>query len=165
MCNTYIFLYILICMLLLLSRFSRVRLCVTPQTAAHQAPPSLGFSRQEHWSGLPFPSPMQESEKWKWKYIHFVYTNILTCIFLYICAICSCVCMYICEYSSIYICMGYMRMYMPQFPYMFLCSPSMYVYIHTYYHIYVNIYASHLWRLHQLHACELISFMLSFPKT
>ena len=34
--------------LLLLSHFSRVRLCVTPQTAAHQAPPSLGFSRQEH---------------------------------------------------------------------------------------------------------------------
>ena len=34
--------------------------------AAHKAPPSLGFSRQEHWSGLPFPSPMQESEKWKW---------------------------------------------------------------------------------------------------
>ena len=34
--------------------------------AAHQVPPSLGFSRQEHWSGLPFPSPMQESEKWKW---------------------------------------------------------------------------------------------------
>ena len=34
--------------------------------AAHQAPPSLGFSRQEHWSRLPFPSPMHESEKWKW---------------------------------------------------------------------------------------------------
>ena len=33
--------------------------------AAHQAPPSLGFSRQEQWSGLPFPSPMHESEKWK----------------------------------------------------------------------------------------------------
>ena len=33
--------------------------------AAHQAPPSLGFSRQEHYSGLPFPSPMHESEKWK----------------------------------------------------------------------------------------------------
>ena len=32
--------------------------------AAHQAPPPLGFSRQEHWSGLPFPSPMRESEKW-----------------------------------------------------------------------------------------------------
>ena len=36
-----------------------------PKMAAHQAPPSLGFSRQEHWSGLPFPSPMHESEKWK----------------------------------------------------------------------------------------------------
>ena len=35
-------------LLLLLSHFSRVRLCATPQTAAHQAPPSLGFSRQEH---------------------------------------------------------------------------------------------------------------------
>ena len=45
-------------LLLLLSRFSRVQLCVTPQMAAHQAPPSLGFSRQEHWSGWPFPSPM-----------------------------------------------------------------------------------------------------------
>ena len=49
-------------LLLLLSRFSRVRLCATPETAAHQAPPSVGFSRQEHWSGLPFPSPMRESE-------------------------------------------------------------------------------------------------------
>ena len=49
-------------LLLLLGRFSRVRLCATPWTAAHQAPPSLGFSRQEHWSGLPFPSPMHESE-------------------------------------------------------------------------------------------------------
>ena len=53
-------------LLLLLSLFSRVRLCATPETAAHQAPPSLGFSRQEHWRGLPFPSPMHESEKWKW---------------------------------------------------------------------------------------------------
>ena len=48
------------------SRFSRVWLCETPETATHQAPPSLGFSRQEHWSGLLFPSPMRESEKWKW---------------------------------------------------------------------------------------------------
>ena len=46
-------------LLLLLSRFSRVRLCATP---------SLGFSRQEHWSGLPFPSPVHESEKWKWSH-------------------------------------------------------------------------------------------------
>ena len=43
-------------LLLLLSHFSRVRLSATP---------SLGFSRQEHWSGLPFPSPMHKSEKWK----------------------------------------------------------------------------------------------------
>ena len=50
-------------LLLLLSHFSRVQLCVTPEMAAYQAPPSLGFSRQEHWSGLPFPSPMHESEK------------------------------------------------------------------------------------------------------
>ena len=49
--------------LLLLSRFSRVRLCATPWTAAHQASLSMGFSRQEHWSGLPFPSPIHESEK------------------------------------------------------------------------------------------------------
>ena len=55
-------------LLLMLSRFSRVRFCVTPETAAHEAPPSLGFSRQEHWSGLPFPPPMHESEKWKWSH-------------------------------------------------------------------------------------------------
>ena len=44
-------------LLLLLSHFSRVRLCATPETAPDQAPPSLGFSRQEYWSGLPLPSP------------------------------------------------------------------------------------------------------------
>ena len=54
--------------LLLLSHPSRVRLCATPQIAAHKASLSLGFSRQEHWSGLPFPSPMYESEKWKWSH-------------------------------------------------------------------------------------------------
>ena len=40
--------------------------CLTlcgPIDGSHQAPLSLGFSRQEHWSGLPFPSPMHESEK------------------------------------------------------------------------------------------------------
>ena len=36
---------------------SRVRLCATPWTAAHQAPPSMGFSRQKYWSGVPSPSP------------------------------------------------------------------------------------------------------------
>ena len=37
-----------------------------PIDGSHQAPPSLGFSRQEHWSGLPFPSPVHKSEKWQW---------------------------------------------------------------------------------------------------
>ena len=45
-------------LLLLLNLFSRERLFVTPQTAAQQAPLSLGFSRQEYCSGLPFPFPM-----------------------------------------------------------------------------------------------------------
>ena len=44
-------------LLLLLSHFSRVRLCGTPWTAAYQAPSSMGFSSQEHWSGVPLPSP------------------------------------------------------------------------------------------------------------
>ena len=73
--NTYTYIYILL--LLLLSRFSCVRLCATPQTAAHQAPPSLGFSRQEHWSGLPFPSPMHESEKWRWSRL------VVSCVWLF----------------------------------------------------------------------------------
>jgi len=37
---------------------SRVRLLVTPWTAAYQGPPSMGFSRQEYWSGVPLPSPI-----------------------------------------------------------------------------------------------------------
>ena len=37
--------------------FSCVRLFAIPWTVAHQAPPSMGFSRQEYWSGLPLPSP------------------------------------------------------------------------------------------------------------
>ena len=52
--------------------------CLTlcdPLDAAHQAPSSLGFSKQEHWRGLPFPSPMHESEKWKW--IRSVMSNFL----------------------------------------------------------------------------------------
>jgi len=49
---------------MLLSRFSHVRLCATPQTAAHQAPPPLRFSRQEHWSGLPCPSPQFQWGGW-----------------------------------------------------------------------------------------------------
>ena len=46
-----------------------LQLCLTLYNLTDSSPPgspSLGFSRQEHWSGLPFPSPMHESEKWKW---------------------------------------------------------------------------------------------------
>ena len=50
-------------MLLLLSRFSRVQLLATPWTAAYQAPLSMGFSRQEYWSGLPLPSPIRDDYK------------------------------------------------------------------------------------------------------
>ena len=45
----------------MLSHFSHVWLYVTLWTAAHQAPLSTGFSRQEYWSGLPFPSPLYSS--------------------------------------------------------------------------------------------------------
>ena len=41
----------------IISVLSVVRLFATPWTVAYQAPPSMGFSRQEYWSGLPFPSP------------------------------------------------------------------------------------------------------------
>ena len=57
----------LLLLLLLPSRFSRVRLCATPWTAAYQAPPSMGFSRQEYWSGLPLPIfrfPEQKISEW-----------------------------------------------------------------------------------------------------
>ena len=49
------FLIVNLLLLLLLCHFSRVRLCATPWTVACQAPPSMGFSRQEYWSGLPCP--------------------------------------------------------------------------------------------------------------
>ena len=58
-------------LLLLLSCLSRVRLCATPERAAHQAPPSLGFSRQEHWSGLPFPSPTTLLANFNYRLHHY----------------------------------------------------------------------------------------------
>ena len=45
------------CMKVKVKSLSHVRLLATPWTAAHQAPPSMGFSRQEYWSGVPLPSP------------------------------------------------------------------------------------------------------------
>ena len=87
---TYIYIYVYVyththtkwtMLLLLLSHFSHVRLCATPETVAHHAPRSLGFSRQEHWSGLPFPSPMCESEKWKWsRSVVSVKVKLLSCV-------------------------------------------------------------------------------------
>ena len=49
--------FLLQCRKVKMKSLSCVRLLATPWTAAHQAPPSVGFSRQEYWSGLPFPSP------------------------------------------------------------------------------------------------------------
>ena len=51
---------------------SRVRLFATPGTAAYQAPPSMGFSRQEYWSGVPLPSPKNDNAKECSNYIHTV---------------------------------------------------------------------------------------------
>ena len=49
---------------------SRVRLLATPWTAAYQAPPSMGFSRQEYWSGVPLPSPpFIKSTNKSWSYL------------------------------------------------------------------------------------------------
>ena len=55
--------YSLTCMVLA-CMLSHVQLFVTPGTAAHQLPLSMGFSRQEHWSGLPFPSPRDLAHAW-----------------------------------------------------------------------------------------------------
>ena len=48
---------VVVLLLLLLSRLSRVRLCATLRTVARRAPLSMGFLRQAYWGGLPFPSP------------------------------------------------------------------------------------------------------------
>ena len=55
----------------MLSHFSHVWLCATPQTAAHQVPRSMGFSRQEYRSGLPFPSPISLINDYKFPYAFF----------------------------------------------------------------------------------------------
>ena len=55
---------------------SRVRLFVTPWTAAYQAPPSMGFSRQEYWSGVPLPSPNMYVRKGKFKTICLAFPSI-----------------------------------------------------------------------------------------
>ena len=64
----------LLLLLQLLSRFSHVRLCATPQTAAHKGLASTGFSRQEYWSALPFHSPVLAVSSWQ--YSIYTLTNI-----------------------------------------------------------------------------------------
>ena len=56
----------------MLSRFSHVWFCATLWTAAHQAPLSMGFSRQEYWSGLPFPSPITICNHINASYKHYI---------------------------------------------------------------------------------------------
>ena len=51
---------------------SHVQLPVTPWTAAHQAPPSMGFSKQEDWSGAPLPSPLSASRFLLFRWAHLV---------------------------------------------------------------------------------------------
>ena len=67
----------ILCALLL----SRVQLFVTPWTVAHQAPLSMGFSRQEYWSGLPFPSPCLPLSYHN--YSNYISTSILYSIFFF----------------------------------------------------------------------------------
>ena len=59
----------------MLSRFSRVRPSVTSLTEAFQAPPSMGFSRQEYWSGVPLPSPVSVFRSCK---VMFVFCNTIS---------------------------------------------------------------------------------------
>jgi len=55
---------------------SRVWLLVTPWTVAHQAPPSMGFSRQEYWSGVPLPSPKASSDN-HFAFLHFFFFGVV----------------------------------------------------------------------------------------
>ena len=60
---------------------SHVRLCATPWTAAHQAPPSMGFSRQEYWSGVPLPSPKHVVKRQQLTEILIPWTAVFSSIF------------------------------------------------------------------------------------
>ena len=62
---------------------SRVQLLATPWTAAYQAPPSMGFSRQEYWSGLPLPSPSWQT-KFLLNLVFIIYNTLSTVLGSYI---------------------------------------------------------------------------------
>ena len=63
---------------------SHVRLLATPWTTAYQTPPSMGFSRQEYWSGVPLPSPRIYIDAYKYIYVIFDIFDILH-IYIFIC--------------------------------------------------------------------------------
>ena len=101
---------------------SRVRPLVTPWTAAYQASLSVGFSRQEYWSGEPFPSPV---------YMYTYITSIYSFIDIYVSSLCIYMCTEIfrhtctCIYSHICVCIC-------------VCV-CVFMYIHTHiYHIFFN---------------------------
>ena len=85
---------------------SRVRLFATPWTAAHQAPPSMGLSRQKYWGGLPFPSPggcSRPRDRTRVSHIVGRYISIHTHI--YVCVYIMCVYIYVYTHSVyMYIC-------------------------------------------------------------
>ena len=60
--------FLLQCVKVKVKLLSRVWLLATPWTAAYQVPPSMGFSRQEYWSGVPLSSPQQETTVQQWKH-------------------------------------------------------------------------------------------------
>ena len=67
---------------------SRIRLLATPWTAAHQAPPSMWFSRQEYWSGVPLPSP--------WNLLLCIKFSYFSCSYDHLQTICTCLSMLLC---------------------------------------------------------------------
>ena len=66
---TYLWLPIMACRILVPQSRTESQAHDDPIDGSLPGSPSLGFSRQEHWSGLPFPSPMHKSEKWKWSHL------------------------------------------------------------------------------------------------
>ena len=65
--------FLLQCIKVKVKSLSRAQLLATPWTAAYQAPPSMGFSRQEHWSGVPSPSP---GDAHMYAFLVFVYVGV-----------------------------------------------------------------------------------------
>ena len=78
---------------------SRAQLLATPWTAAHQAPPSMGFARQEYWSGVPSPSPLTHLQRrfWDSPMLHYQQLSPFVCWVYSMVWICVCVCVCVCS--------------------------------------------------------------------